>query len=299
MLDADRRIPAARADALWAAAFAKAGDPNLALHAAEALPFGAYKVVDFLTAHSPTVGEAFRRVAAYFPLVDSRAVLEVIDEPAEPASARHQLVMRTRDPGVALIPAAQEYTFAALVVRARVVAGDDWAPDAVEVTFPEPTDSTELRRVFRTELRFGRRVPRLCFSRASFDAPVRGAEPALLAVLEDHARRLVAELPPSDDLVGRVCAAIAEELTGGNASATRIARRLATSERTLQRRLHAEGRTFAQVLDETREAVAKTHLKDRGLSLAEVAWLLGFSDQSAFTRAFRRWTGKTPGAWRR
>lgn len=120
----------------------------------------------------------------------------------------------------------------------------------------------------------------------------------ILAVLEDHARRLVDELPPDDDLVGRVRAAIAEELTGGEPTTARIARRVAMSERTLQRRLHEHGRTVVELVDETRAAVAKAYLRDRAMSLAEIAFLLRFSDQSAFTRAFRRWTGQPPGAWR-
>lgn len=290
--DPDRRIPAARADALWSAAYARAGDPQLALHAAEALPFGAYKVVDFLAAHSPTVGEALRRVAAHFRLIDPRAVLEVTE------GAPRALVFHVRDPKTPLSPPAQEYTFAALVLRCRWCAGPTWAPDRVELTFPEPPQSAEHRRVFATEVRFGCPLPRLVLSPAAWEAPVRGAEPALLSVLEDHARRLLRELPPADDLPGQVRAAIAEELPGGDPSAAAIARRLAMSERTLQRRLQAENTTLAQLFDETRGAVAKAHLADPALGLAEVAWLVGFSDQSAFTRAFRRWTGSTPGAWR-
>lgn len=87
-------------------------------------------------------------------------------------------------------------------------------------------------------------------------------------------------------------------LTAGEATATRVARRLAMSERTMQRRLQAEGVSFAQLLDEGRAALAKAHLADPAMSLAEIAWLLGFADQSSFTRSFRRWTGEPPGAWR-
>ena len=75
VLDPDNRLPAPRVDALWRAAHARANAPMLALHAAEALPFGAYKVIDFVAANSATVGDALRRVATYFALVDPRAVL--------------------------------------------------------------------------------------------------------------------------------------------------------------------------------------------------------------------------------
>jgi AraC-like DNA-binding protein len=293
VFDPDRRIPAARADALWQAAYARAGDPHLALHAAEALPFGAYKVVDFLAAHSPTIGDAFRRIAAYFPLVDPRAAFAIFDE-----GDATVLEMRARDPGVELPPPAQEYSLGAIVLRARTCAGEAWAPDAVEMTFPEPADTAELRRIFRCELRFGRPAPRLVCGPAAWNAEVVGADPALLSVLEDHAKRLLAELPPSDDFVSRVRRAIADELASEEVTPARIAKRLATSERTLQRRLKESGQSVAGLLDEARAATAKAHLADPAMSLADIAFLLHFSDQSAFTRAFRRWTGQTPGAFR-
>lgn len=289
--DPDRRLAARHADALWEAAFAEARDPHLALHAAVALPFGAYRVVDFLAAHSPTMGDAFKRIASYFALVDVRGVFAVGDGP--PAT----VVMRSAT-AQALPPPAQEYTFAALVTRARTCAGPSWSPDAVELTFPAPANTHEHRRIFACEVRFGRPEARLICSPAAWSAPVGGADPALLSVLEDHAARLLAELPPSDDLASRVKSAIAEALHRGDVTAATIARRLGTSERTLQRRLKDEGLTLAELLDQTRAAVAKTHLENPHTALAEIAWLLGFSDQSTFTRAFRRWTGVTPGAFR-
>jgi AraC-like DNA-binding protein len=288
--DPDRRLPAARADALWAAAYARAGDPFLALRAAEALPFGAYKVVDFLCAHSATVGEAFHRVARYFELVDVRAVLEPTDAP--PA-----VLMRTRD-GLPVPPPAQEYTFAALVQRMATCAGRSFAPEGVDFTFSPPADPSEHARVLRCAPTFASVIPRLRFSPATWRMPIQRADPALATVLEDHAERLVAELPAGDDVVSRARSAIASALSQGAPSAAEVARALAMSERTLHRRLKEASQPFGRLLDEARFAAAKAHLADPGLSLAEVAWLVGFSDQSTFTRAFRRWTGQPPGAWR-
>jgi AraC-like DNA-binding protein len=294
VFDPDARIAASRADALWQAAYVRSGDRDLALHAAEALPFGAYKVVDFLAAHSPTVGEAYRRIATYFPVVDPRMVLEV-----RTAGSELALEMRARDPGVELPAPAQEYSLAAMITRARACAGPTWAPDLVEMSAAAPSDTSELRRVFRCELRFDRPVTRLVCSSTTWDAPVTGADPALLAVLEDHARRLLRELPPSDDFVSHVRRAISNKLSGDEPTTARIAKALGTSERTLQRRLSEAGHTFANLVDEARAATAKAHLRDPAISLAEIAFLLGFADQSAFTRAFRRWTGGTPGAFRK
>ncbi|MEM9865854.1 MAG: AraC family transcriptional regulator ligand-binding domain-containing protein [Myxococcota bacterium] len=288
--DTDRRLPAARADALWAAACARADDPFLGLHAAEALPFGAYKVVDFLCAHSTTVGEAYHRVARYFQLVDVRAILEPSDEP-------HSVTMRTRD-GIPVPPPAQEYTFAALIGRMAQCAGEGFRPESVELSYAAPDPTSEHARVLMCEPSFDADLPRICFSVETWSMPIRRADPLLARVLEDHAERLVAELPVGDDVVSRTRSAIVNALPDGAPNAARVAKALAMSERTLHRRLKEADRPFGNLLDEARFAAAKAHLADRALSLAEVAWLVGFSDQSAFTRAFRRWSGGPPGKWR-
>ena len=187
--DADARLPAEAADALWRHAYEAAGDPRLALHAAEALPFGAYKVLDFVAAHAPTVGEGLRRVARYFPLVDGRARLEILaDDPGDAVSVEMQ---SSRGP---IAPPAQEYTLAALVLRLRASAGIAWALQAVELAFPRPDDAGEHQRIFGCPVRFGQARARLWIPRASWELPVRGADPALSTVLEDHARRLVEEI---------------------------------------------------------------------------------------------------------
>lgn len=289
--DPDARLPVAAADAVWRHALAAAGDPCLALHAAEALPFGAYRVIDFVAAHAPTVGEGLARVARYFPLVDERARIEI--DPGEPTT------LTLHGPLGPIAPPAQEYTLAALVLRSRACAGAAWPLEAVELTFPAPAHAHEHARIFACPVRFDRPHARLVIPRASWELPVQGADPALSSVLEDHARRLLAERADhAEAIVEQLSAVLRQELRGGDASITHAARRLGLGERTLQRRLDQAGVGFAAVLAAVREELAREYLSEPGMSLAEIAWLLGFSDQSAFTRAFKRWTGATPGAWR-
>lgn len=248
-------------------------------------------MVDYLCAHSPTVGAAYTRIADFFRIVDDRARLEVTD------GATPVLTMRSTTPGPLRAP-AQEYTFAALIGRAHHCAGGAWSPLRVEFSSDAPDDTREHVRIMRAPVRFGCAEARIVFSLEAWSAPVASNEPLLLSVLEDHARRLLAELPAGEDLAARVRDAIAPSLPEGEVTASAVARRLAMSERTLQRRLREHGASFGQLLDDTRLRVAKAHLADPSLSLAEVAWLVGFADQSTFSRAFKRWSGKPPGAWR-
>jgi hypothetical protein len=192
--DPDARLDAARADELWRLAYQRSGDPLLALHAAEQLSFGAYRVVDFLVANSATAGEGLERVARYFAIIDPRGRLEV--RGGEP----RQLVMRTAVAGELPAP-AQEYTLRSSSIRVRRLVGARWRPEAVEFTFPAPADPAEHRRIFGVPVRFGRREARVLFSNGAWGSPIRGAQADLLQILEDYARRRLREAPRHSALV--------------------------------------------------------------------------------------------------
>ncbi|MCC6876380.1 MAG: AraC family transcriptional regulator [Sandaracinaceae bacterium] len=292
LASSDARIDAALADRVWELAYARAGDPFLALHAAEALPFGAYKVIDYLGAHSETIGEAVRRVVAYFPIVDARARFE-LDEAGEPIA----LSMFGCDgpvPGP-----GQDYTFAALATRVRAMAGTALRLAGVDFTYGAPADRSEHARIFAAPLRFGQPVARMLWPRSIWQSSLQGRDPALVALLEQHASAILRELAPRSAVATRARDALIEAIRAQREpSVQSVARTLATSVRTLQRNLRDEGSSFASLLDDARAATARAYLHDPALSLAEIAWLLGFSDQSTFSRAFKRWTGATPGAFR-
>jgi len=116
--------------------------------------------------------------------------------------------------------------------------------------------------------------------------------------LEDHADHLIGGLRADRVISAQVARHIADELQGGDSALGTIARKMAMSARTLQRRLEAEGTSFADVLDETRRHFAEAYIKEPELALTEIAYLLGFSEPSAFTRAFNRWFGVAPSQFR-
>lgn len=291
--DPDGRIGAEAADALWRAADAAAGDPALALHAAEQTPYGAFRVLDYLAASGATLGDGLRRVAAYFPLVDARGKLAVEDRGGDRVA-----VTFTSAEGALLPPPAQEYTLAILVSRFRHILSPDWRPAEVHLAFPRPGDVREHARVLGVEPRFAAGTAALVLSRADWDRPMPSSDPGLFAALDDHARRLL-ERSATAPLADRIRAAIAGDLPGREPSLAAVARRVALSPRSVQRRLAEGGTSFARTVDAVREERAKAFLRSGDVSLAEVSWLLGFSEQSAFTRAFRRWTGASPTEWRR
>jgi AraC-like DNA-binding protein len=291
--DANQRIAAESADALWQHAYEMANDPYLALHAAEALPFGAYKVLDFIVGNAPTIGAGLTRVLHYFPIVDPRGTLSIAEEPGA--------LVITMESGHGALPGpAQEFTLAALVLRSRASTDISWPVQQINFAMEAPDNPTEHERIFGCPIRFDQPRAQLVVARETWDRPVSGSDSALFGVLEEHATRLLHELsnaqPPS--LLDRVRGVLREELSGGDVSAVHVAKRLGVGERTLQRRLGEVNTTFIEVLANAREQMACEYLREPGVSIAEVAFLLGFAEQSSFTRAFKRWTGKPPGDWR-
>lgn len=291
--DADGRLPGEAVAALWQAALRRSGDPGLGLRVALAVPFGAYRVIDFLAASAPTVGEGLIRVARYFPLVNSALAWEIEDRP--PA-----MRMALTHPGIPerLPRPYAEYALAVTILHCRHASGFDWPLVEVAFELEAPPSSAAHERAFGCPVRFGAARSELAIARATWDLPAQAASSELLRTLEAHADGMIAGLRAGSVVSAQVARLIADELQGGDPSLAKIARRMAMSSRTLQRRLGLEQTSFADVLDQTRRHFAQVYLKDPGLALTEIAYLLGFSEQSAFTRAFQRWYGVAPSQFR-
>lgn len=294
VLDApDARVPATAAMAIWQALRERTGDPALQLFAPAALPFGAYRVIDYLVAASTTVGDGVRRFARYFGIISETVSLDIEDRNGE-----HRLWLATAGDG-RVPPVYVDYVFSALVTRIRMRIRPELRVHRVELRQPRPADPEPYERVFQAPVRFDAPADCLCFSEEEWRAPTAMADEALARLLEDHARMIA---PRAEERSGGFRADVLRALTatlpdGGSAAA--VARVLHVSVRTLQRKLTSEGTTFRDVLDAAKSQLAQAYLADPRVSVGEVAMLLGFSDASSFNRAFRRWTGRTPGRWRR
>jgi AraC-like DNA-binding protein len=279
--------------AIWNALRERSGDPALQLVAPTSLPFGAYRVIDYLVATSATVGAGVDRFARFF-----RLIADAISLTIEPRNGERCLLLARTD-GAAVPPVYVDYVFAALVSRIRMRIKPDLHVCRVEVRQPAPSYAATYLEVFRAPAHFGAPHDRLCFTNKEWDAPTASADAALASLVEEHARILAGRIPQVDSGFRReVQKTIASALPEGG-SAENVARKLHVSVRTLQRKLVETGTTFREVYDTVRSQLAEEYLGNPRVSIAEVAFLLGFSDQSSFNRAFRGWTGETPGRWRR
>jgi AraC-like DNA-binding protein len=289
--DPDARIAGPTVLAIWRALRERTADATLQLVAPTTLPFGAYRVIDYLVAASATVGDGIGRFIRFFRLIADAVHLDV-----EESAGEHCLTL-TMANGRPVPSVYVDYVFAALVSRIRMRIRPGLRVSRVELRQPEPPQAARYGEIFHAPVRFGAEADRLCFRAEEWVAPMDTADAALAALLEEHARMLAERIPQTgfrSDVQKTIAAVLPE---GG--SAEDVARALHVSVRTLQRKLVANGTTFREVYDTVRERLAEEYLADRTVSIAEVAFLLGFSDQSSFNRAFCRWTGEAPGRWRR
>ena len=170
-------------------------------------------------------------------------------------------------------------------------------PIEVAFTYPEPEDTGDHFGLFRCPLVFGQDQSRISFKLADAQRPFTNAGREL-AIANDHILDSMLKDLSSSDLITRVKRAIIDALPSGAPDQSDIAKLIFVSNRTLQRKLADEGTNFRTLLLEVRRELAERYITDNSLPLAEISYMLGFSDTSSFSRAFKRWTGDSPNVFR-
>jgi AraC-like DNA-binding protein len=177
----------------------------------------------------------------------------------------------------------------------KSLCGDTWRPVEMRLAHTRPTDPRLYRDLFGAPVRFDVPLTMLVFERRWLDAPVVGADPVLLSVLDSMAAAVPGLPARFSDQVRRV---LRSGVLSGRDDAASVADLFSTSERSLRRRLADEGSTFHALVAESRLVVASQLLESTRMSVREIAASLHYSDTTAFSRAFRNWTGMPPSAWR-
>ncbi|AKU91640.1 AraC family transcriptional regulator [Vulgatibacter incomptus] len=290
----DARIPLEAELALWSEAARRTGDPLFGLHAAQAWRPGQFDVLEYVCRSAGSLRAAIERVARY-----NRLLHDIAEFRLEESEREARVIHRFRGELAGPVREAAEFTLASAFFAARLWTGKPLSAVRVDFMHPDPGDVRELADFFgTTHIGFGAKESALVLRRADLDLPLIAADPGLCAVLERHADALLTALPKVESFGARVRELIAGELRSGTPTAGTVAARLHMSERTLHRRLAEEGLRFGDEVDSLRQGLAYRYLEDPRLQIAEVAFLLGYSEASAFHRAFKSWTGGTPGAWR-
>jgi AraC-like DNA-binding protein len=293
--DPDGRLPGTLGVAMWEEVPRIVGDDLFGLRLGErASEAGALPIVGYVVQTSPTLGEGIARALRFQRIVQTlnRADLQVGDSAA-------RLVVQVRARHVERLRHAIDFALAYVVAFSSRLTGTRIVPRRARFAYRAPSKLDEHRRLFGDDLRFGAPQCELALDPAVLERPVLSADVQLRALVERHAEALLSRVPEGDSLASRTRAALVGGLRSGRTTVDAVARDLHMSPRTLQRRLQGEGASHAALLDEVRRDLGLRYVGDPSLSLGEVAFLLGFADQTTFHRAFVRWTRKTPGAYRR
>lgn len=193
--------------------------------------------------------------------------------------------------------AAIDAVLAVLMSICRLLLGESLNAKLVMMMYAEPTDLTPYRECFRSPVQFNAPRHGLLIDNSALDVPLATANPELVRandqVIGDYLTKL-----DSTRFSHRVRSNVISILSGGHLQQEGIARNLNVSLRSLQRRLSDEGTSFRAILDSTRQELAPGYLADDRYSISEVAYVLGYSESGSFSKAFNRWYGCSPKAWR-
>lgn len=269
-------------------------DPvTIPLRAGAAMRCDDYGALGLAMKSAPTLRGTYDRPARYARVLTSVASYEL--EPTGEGAFMHLLRAGERRLGLRL---SNEATVASLTSIAREVTTIPFTPRAVYFQHRPPVRITEHEAWFGCPVHFDADRDALLVSQESLDRPNRLGDTGLSRFFEQHLEREVFRFADEQALDERVRAEISRSLSGGIPRISEVAGQLGMSGRTLQRRLSEEGHSYQTLIDAARRQLALRLVRATGYALAEVAFLTGFSDQSAFTRAFKRWTGETPRAFR-
>ena len=288
--DPDTRVADSAAVEAWRLAEHVTGDDALGLHMAQSIPSGALDLLEYAFRSSPTLDFAFTQLARYGRAVGEHAppVLTAKDEWVSMSWGDLRQRQRT------------EFAMSILVRFSREATGTSLAPVEVSFAHKPPENLFEHRAFFRASLRFEAPSNQLLFARSDLAYPLRSADPALSGVVCRRLEKmLTAARAQEQSTAAQVRRVLLESLARREPTAEGTARELGVSERTMHRRLRAEGTSFRSTLDALRGELAADLLRERHIGIAEIAFVLGYSEPAAFYRSFRRWTGQTPLAFRR
>ena len=289
--DPNARFTYKRIDTLWAEAAALIDDPCFGLKAAKYWHPSHMNSLGYAWLSSSSLRTALQRFSKYMRILTEGASFELEEINDELAvTLKYKSISRQQ-------PTRTDSAMAMLIAMCRANYGDDFSPASLSLTHPAPDCASKFYELFRCPINFDAADNRFTLTLESADKHLQGSNPLLSTLHDQFMIDYLAQLDNSN-IVERVRAAVIQQLPDGHISDGVVAKALYMNVRTLQRRLQKENTTFKTQLNSVRQELADRYIRDSSKSLAEISYLLGFSEMSSFSRAFKRWTGETPSRYR-
>ena len=278
---------------LWQLTEERSGDPAIGVAIGMRWNPTTFHALGYAWLASATLAQAFHRLARY-----SRLINDASEFTLATTGTNYLVTGAVKDPGFVLSPITTQAT-AVAVAKMCPCCWEILQPDrSAGFRSPRPAPPSHSETNLRAPLRFGCERAGMLIDRQDMERTLSAANPELSRSSEEIAMKYLSRLD-QQQLAQQVRRHIVEALPSGRIREEDIAESLHLSTRTLQRRLLDEGVNFGELFQNVRRELAQNYIDDSQLSIGEIAYLLGFSDQANFTRAFKRWFGAPPSDWRR
>ncbi len=290
----DIRLSLDEMDRIYKQALLLTKDENMGLHLGECFAFGSLSIVGHIIRNGQTIGESILKMIEYNEIAGDGFRMN-IDRGKKGLAIIDYAILHS---DVHLLRQHTECIFSACMKLWTESVGK--LPKPVEVRFKHkaPQDISEHQRIFQAPLLFENPMNAIVWEDSFLDIPHILPNPELLYLFEQHAKQVLSEIRTDQPFTKKVSLILVKMLSDQSLSIETVADKLCMGVRNLQMKLRKENTTYWKIIEEIRIKLATSHLKNKELSIAEIAYLLGFSRPSAFNRSFKRWTGLTPSEYR-
>lgn len=289
--DPNARYSYEKVDNLWRRMVEISEDPCIGLKAANFWHPSFYGALGYAWLTSSSLRTAMQRYQRYMRILTEGAEL-LLEESSEGLKVvlSYKAISQQQ-------PTRTDSFFSYTTEMCRANKGEQFNPLSVSLAHPAPACAGDFYAYFRCPVEFDAAENSMTISKADVDEQLAGANPHLAQLNDQVMVKYLARLDKSDT-VSRVKAVVLDQLPSGNITEASVAEALHLSTRTMQRLLQAQNTSFKSVLNDVRSDLASKYVRDNQLSLTEISFLLGFAEMSSFSRAFKRWTGSSPSAYR-
>lgn len=289
----DERWPIDDITRLWRAAAELTQDPGFGLKAGSLVGPASFNVVSFIFQSSPTLREAIALVQKFQRLISDGGRFQIVG-----GDDKSWLIYHPQQGELAFSPHQIEAVLAAVVSFSRWVTDHRFVPARVQFSHSQLGPLAGYQTVFQTGVDFNQAFSGLHLDNALLDRPLPQADTQLAAMHREYAAARLAALSDTPDFSAQVRHWLGLSLATGVPERSAAAEQFAMSDRVFARRLQSQGQSYSEVVDAVRKEAACTAVADTDDTFVDIAQRLGFSEASAFNRAFKRWTGSSPGEWR-
>lgn len=286
----DNRLSGFEAEKIIGSAAKLSKDEYLGLHQGERLSKGFSNILGYILMNCSNLKECSEKYCRYEKIIDGTSIskLDIVNDQAVFSNT-------TIDKHLKNSKHFSEFKLAGMVSYIKLLCSEDLRLNEVHFTSPKPENISEYERVFKCKIYFEKEENSLIFASKFLNIPVIEPNEKLLFLFEKNAQEFLEVLDDKKIYTNKVTKIILEEIKNCTSPSIEVvAKKLLLSVRTLQLNLQKEDTSYIKLLNELRKISAKNFLKDKNTSIDEIAYILGFSETSAFHRAFKNWTGLTP-----